>query len=121
MLAPIPSCMLQDSVVFHVVTGIDDWQKKTTTDIKVDHVHLQGANQTRKTANNTEVTLKGILFIDSRRSLPRLDYMSLQSESQQNGGTLTCTVNGNDYTVLIVDAVPNVPASSIHHVELGLV
>ena len=125
MLAPIPSAMLQDSVVFHVVSGVDSWQKKTFTDYAVKNVHLQDANETRKTANNTEVSLKGILFVDARRSLPRLDYMALQAASQANGGVMTCSVTSGgqtrEYTVLTIDSIPNVPATSIHHTEIGLV
>lgn len=126
MLAPIPSVMLKDSAVFHVPTGMDEWQKKTYKHYPVSNVHIQGSNETRKGRDNTEVVLSAILFVDAKKSLPAYDYIALQEEAQANGGTMTVTVTDAsgrelDYTVLVVDDIPNVPATTIHHTELGLV
>lgn len=126
MLSPIPSAMLKDSAVFHVPQGMDAWQNKTYKDYPVSNVHIQGSNETRKTTSNTEVVLSAILFVDAKRSLPVYDYIAMQEEAQANGGTMTVTVTDAsgrslDYTVLVVDDVPNVPADTIHHTELGLV
>mgnify|MGYP003301608325 FL=1 len=126
-LAPIPARMLHDTVVLKVVTGIDRYQHKTYTEHTIKNVHLQSSNDTIKSANNTEVQLKGILFIDARRSLPVLDVYALQQQSLNNGDTMRAVVTDasgtevGDYAVLIVDDLPDVPATRRHHWELGLV
>lgn len=125
MLKPIPSSMLKDSAVFHVPQGMDEWQNKTYKHYAVSNVHIQGSNVTSKSVTNTEVALKAILFVDARKSLPVYDYDALQAEAQANGGVMTVTVTdfqgrSNDYTVLVVDTIPNVPAETIHHTEIGL-
>ena len=67
MLSTIPTRILRDTLTLTVPTGFDRYQKplapKTYT---VTRVHLQSDNSTRKTATNTEVTLRGILFVDAR-------------------------------------------------------
>lgn len=126
-LAPIPSRMLHDTVVFKVVTGMDRYQNKTYDEYTVNNVHLQSSNDTLKRANDTEVQLKGILFVDARRSTPVLDLYALQQESLANGDTMRAVVTDaagtevGDYAVLIVDDLPDVPATRRHHWELGLV
>lgn len=83
--------------------------------------------RSQKTKENTEVVLRSILFIDSRRSTPSLDYDSLAEQSQKAGKPLRCVVFNSrgqkygEYEVLTVDPVPDVPATRIHHIELGLV
>ena len=126
-LAPIPARMLHDTVVLKVVTGIDRYQNKTYTSYTVKNVHLQSSNDVIKSANNTEVQLKGVLFIDARKSLPVLDIYALQKQSLANGDTMRAVVTDasgtevGDYAVLIVDDLPDVPATRRHHWELGLV
>ena len=126
-LAPIPSRMLHDTVVFKVVTGMDRYQNKTYEEYTVSNVHLQSSNDTIKRANDTEVQLKGLLFVDARRSLPVLDLYDLQQQSLANGDTMRAIVTDasgtevGDYAVLIVDDLPDVPATRRHHWELGLV
>lgn len=126
-LAPIPARMLHDTVVLKVVTGIDRYQNKTYEEFTINNVHLQGSNDTIKSANNTEIQLRGTLFIDARRSLPALDLYALQERSLSNGDTMRAAVtdaSGNsagEFAVLIVDGVPDVPATRCHHWELGLV
>lgn len=126
-LAPIPARMLHDTVVFSVVTGMDRYQTKTYTEYTVRNVHLQSSNDVRKGADNTEVQLRGILFVDARRSLPVLDLYALQQQSLQAGDTMRAKVydaSGNevgDYAVLIVDDLPDVPATRRHHWELELI
>ena len=127
MLAPIPSCMLHDTVTLKVVTGMDRYQQKTYADYTIKNVHLQSSNDVYKRANDTEVQLKGILFVDAKRSTPVLDIYALQKQSLENGDTMRAVVtdaNGNetgDYAVLVVDDLPNVPATGRHHWELGLI
>lgn len=126
-LSPIPSRMLHDTAVFKVVTGMDRYQEKTYEEYTVNNVHLQSNSDTVKRANDTEVQLKGILFVDARRSLPALDLNALQDQSLKNGDTMRVNVtdaSGNDageYAVLVVDSLPDVPATRVHHYELGLI
>lgn len=127
MLAPIPARMLHDTVTFKVVNGMDRYQNKTYDEYVVNNVHLQSSNDVYKRANDTEVQLKGILFVDARRSTPILDLYALQQESLLNGDTMRAIVKDasgaevGDYAVLIVDDLPNVPANTRHHWELGLI
>lgn len=126
-LAPIPARMLHDTAVFHVVTGMDRYQKKTYEDYTVSHVHLQSSNETRKTGTDEEVLLRGILFVDARKSTPVLDLYSLQNSSLSAGDTMRVTVydasgtETGEYAVLAVEDLPDVPAIRRHHWELGLV
>lgn len=127
MLAPIPARMLHDSVLFKVCTGMDRYQNKTYDEYTVNNVHLQSSNDVYKRANDTEVQLKGILFVDARRSTPVLDLYALQQASLEAGDTMRAIVtdaNGNnngDYAVMVVNDLPNVPANTRHHWELGLI
>ena len=127
MLQPIPESMLHDTVVFHVVVGIDRYQNKEYEDHTVKHVHLQSSHDVIKRAYDTEVQLKGILFVDARRSTPKVDLYALQKASLDAGDTMRATVYDaggseiGDYAVMIVDDLPDVPATRRHHWELGLV
>lgn len=126
-LAPIPSRMLHDTAVLKVVTGMDRYQQKTYDEYTINNVHLQSNSDTVKRADDTEVQLKGTLFVDARRSLPALDLNALQQTSLANGDTMRVTVtdasgnNAGDYAVLVVDSLPDVPATRVHHYELGLI
>lgn len=126
-LSPIPSRMLHDTAVFSVVTGMDRYQNKVYQEYRVHHVHLQGDIDVIKAPNNTEVQLRGILFVDGRRSLPALDFHALQEQSLTAGDTMRCEVYDasgvkvGDYAVLTVDGLPDVPATRVHHWELGLI
>ena len=126
-LTPIPSRMLHDSVVFKVATGMDAYQNKTYEEHTVEHVHLQAENRTIKGPDNTEVQLRGTLFVDARRSLPVLDLYGLQQLSLANGDTMRAVVSDpsgatiGDFAVLVVDDLPDVPATRRHHWELSLV
>lgn len=119
--------MLHDSVTLKVVNGMDAYQAKTYTEYTIHNVHLQGSSDTIKSPNDTEVQLRGILFVDARRSTPTYDLDALQASSLAAGDTMRAIVknaDGNevgDFAVLIVDSLPDVPATRIHHWELGLV
>lgn len=126
-LAPIPGRMLHDTVVFRVPTGMDRYQNKTYTEYTVNNVHLQSSSDTVKGPDNTEVILRGILFVDARRSTPVLDLYALQEQALEAGDTMRAVVTDaagteiGDYAVLVVDDLPDVPATRRHHWELGLV
>ncbi len=127
MLRPIPFQLLRDSMILQVCTGVDAWQKPTWHPYQVQNVHIQNTNETKKTANNTEVVLRSIIFVDTVRSTPALDYEALCQQSQAAGKPMRATVqdaNGNqlgDFEILTVDPVPDVPANRTHHIELGCV
>lgn len=125
MLSPIPRRILRSTATFSVPTGIDRYQKPTVTTYTVQNVHVQSDNSTRKSASNTEVMLKGVLFIDARYSVPALDYNVLQEAAQAAGGLMTVTITGRDgrtsppYTVIVVDALSD-DEDRLHHWEIGL-
>ena len=126
-LAPIPTRMLHDSVIFRVVTGMDAYQEKTYQEYNVQHVHLQSCSDTIKGPNDTEVQLRGILFVDARRSTPTYNLDALQAASLAAGDTMRAIVSDasgavvGDYAVLTVNSAPDVPATRVHHWELSLV
>lgn len=127
MLRPIPQQLLRDLVTIKVCTGMDAWQKPTWQEYAVSNVHLQNTNEVKKTRDNTEVVLRSVLFIDSVRSTPSLDYSMLVEQSESAGKPMRAIVTNasgvvaGDFEVLTVDLVPNVPSDTIHHIELGLV
>ena len=127
MLRPIPQSLLGDIATIKVCTGIDAWQKPVWSETKVTGVHLQSTNEIRKSKENTEVVLRSVLFVDSSRSSPKLDYDTLAEQSQKAGAPMRCVVYNasgqkyGEYEVLTTDPVPDVPATRTHHVELGLV
>lgn len=127
MLQPIPSQLLRDSLTLQVCTGMDAWQKPTWQEYTVSKVHVQNTNEVKKTAANTEVVLRSIIFVDAVRSQPALDYQALCDQSQAAGRPMRCTAqdaNENplgDFEILTVDPVPDVPANRTHHIELGCV
>lgn len=126
MLRPIPSVMLKDTAVFHVPVSMDEYQDPVYDDIEVSNVHIQPTNATKKSVSNEEVVLRAVLFVDGRKSLPVKDYLALQAQAQEVGASITVDVTdaqGNTihYTVEIVDALPDVPATRVHHTEIGLV
>ena len=127
MLSPIPRRILRDTATFSVPSGFDRYQNPLTPTVyTVANVHIQADNSTHKTAQNTEVTLRGILFVDARYSTPALDYEALQEATQALGGVMTVTVadrhggSMGPFTVVVVDALPD-DESNLHHWELGLV
>lgn len=127
MLSPIPARMLHDTVIFKVLKSMDRYQNKEYEEFTVKNVHLQSSNDVYKRADDTEVQLKGLLFVDAKRSTPILDLYDLQQKSLEVGDTMRALVydaGGNltgDYAVLVVDDIPNVPATTRHHWELGLI
>lgn len=127
MLSPIPRRILQSTATFSVPTGFDRYQNPLApTTYTVKHVHLQNDNSTHRTAQNTEVTLRGVLFIDAHYSTPQLDYNALQEAAQAAGGVMTVTVTDKrgratgPLTVQVVDVLPD-DEDNVHHIELGVV
>lgn len=127
MLSPIPRRILRDTLTLNVPSGFDRYQKPLAPTVyTVSSVHMQNDNTTRKRADNTEVTLNGIIFVDARYSTPALDYDALQAATQALGGVMTCTVENRrggvsgPHTILVVDGLPD-DEGNLHHWELGVV
>ena len=127
VLPSIPSSILGDMMTLYVCTGMDVWQNPSWDTYTVTKVHLQNTNEVKKSKDNTEIVLRSVLFVDSRRSTPQLDYGALMVQSESAGKPMRCTVtdasgnNQGDFEILTVDLVPDFPATRVHHVELGLV
>lgn len=127
MLSPIPRKILRDTLTLHVPTGIDRYQQPTgEKTYVVQNVHLQSDNITKKTSDNTEVTLSGIIFIDARHSTPALDYEALQNAAHAAGSYMTCEITNKrggisgPFSVMIVNGLPD-DEDNLHHWEIGVV
>ncbi len=120
MLKPIPSRILRHDITLKVCTGVDVWQKPSFQDKAVTRVVMQPCHETRRTAENTEVVLRAVCFIDARRSSPLLDYWALQKTSETNGHVLTLIFGSDTFSVLTVDKLFD-DEGILHHWELGLV
>ena len=127
MLRPIPRQLLTGTEIIKVCIGVDAWQKPAWELHPVRNVHLQNTNEVKKSKDNTEIVLRSVLFIDGIQSTPRLDYDTLMKQSEASGKPLSVEVvnaagtNVGEYEVITCDSVPDVPATRIHHIELGLV
>lgn len=127
MLSTIPRRILRSTAIFSVPAGVDRYQKPMEpSTYTVHNVHLQGDYLNKRSTNNTEVTLSGVLFVDARISTPALDYEALQRAANAAGGEMTVSVYGKNgallgnHTVVNVDALPG-DEDNLHHWELGLV
>ena len=120
MLKPIPSKILKSTATVKVCSGVDRYQNQTYTDYTVKRVHLQPTNEIRKTAENTDIVLRSILFVDARISQPNLDWCSLLQTAHINKGDMRVTVRGEEYTAIGVDALRD-DTDNLHHWEVSLV
>ena len=120
MLKPIPARILTHDAVLQQCSGIDIWGKPTYMDLPLANICIQPTHETRMTKENTEVVLNSVAFIDARISQPaNVDYMLMQSVSEQNGAPLNIVYNGKTYVVVNVDALCD-DTGKLHHTELGL-
>lgn len=126
MLSPIPRSILRDTLTLYVPQSFDQYQNPVNVSTyTVKNVHLQIDNSTIKRSDNSEVALRGILFVDARLSCPRLDYEELQEAVQTAGGVMTCKVTdrrgktSKEMTILTVDGLPD-DEDNLHHWELGV-
>ena len=120
MLKPIPSKILRSTATVKACTGVDRYQKQTYTEYTVKNVHLQPTNEIRKTPENTDCTLRSILFVDARKSTPVIDWDGLFTAAHESGGDLRVIVRGVEYTVFSVDSLRD-DTDILHHWEIGLV
>ena len=120
MLKPIPAKILKSTATVKVASGLDRYQNQTYTTYTVKRVHLQPTNEIRKTVNNTDCTLRSILFVDKKHSKPDLDWSALFMSAHEIGGDMRVVVRGVEYTVFSVDALRD-DTDLFHHWEIGLV
>ena len=132
MFSSIPRRILQETLVVGIPEEFDRWQwplientEEHPDVVIVKHVHFQYVNETRQTATNDEVQLKGIVFVDAKYSTPQLDYEDLQRMVQEAGGVMQCIIvtrRGTEIgpmNIVAVDACPDDEAN-VHHWELGV-
>ena len=119
MLRPIPAKIMQSEATVKACTGLDMYQDPTYTEYTVKKVHLQPTNEIRKTADNTDCTLRSILFVDKRHSTPTLDWWGLFQTAHEMGGDVKVIVRGVEYTVFSVDELRD-DTDLFHHWEIGL-
>ena len=120
MLKPIPARILKSAATVKVCNGVDAYQNQTYTEYELKRVHLQPTNETRKTATNTEVLLRSILFVDAKTSTPYLDWCKLLQDAHALCGDVRFVIRETEYTLLTVDELRD-DSDNIHHWELGLV
>ena len=119
MLRPIPAKIMRSEATVKACTGLDMYQDQTFTEYTVKNVHLQPTNEIRKTADNTDCTLRSILFVDKRHSTPTLDWWGLFQTAHEMGGDMKVVVRGVEYTVFSVDELRD-DTDLFHHWEIGL-
>lgn len=120
MLKPIPSKILKSTATVKVCSGVDRYQNQTYTEYTVKKVHLQPTNEIRKTQENTDITLRSILFVDAHTSAPHLDWCALFQSAHTSLGDMRVIVRGEEYTVIGVDALRD-DTDNLHHYEVSLV
>ena len=120
MLKPIPARILRSEATVKVCSGVDRYQNQTYTEYAVKRVHLQPTNEIRKTQDNTDCTLRAILFVDARISSPSLDWCLLLQTAHANKGDVRVVVRNVEYTVMGVDELRD-DTDNLHHWEVSLV
>lgn len=119
MLKPIPSKILKSAATVKVCSGVDRYQNQTYTEYSVKRVHLQPTNEIRKTQDNTDISLRSVLFVDARISTPKLDWCALLQAAHENLGDVRVIVRGVEYTVISVDELRD-DTDTLHHWEVSL-
>lgn len=118
MLKPIPAKIMRSTATVKACTGHDRYQKPTYAEYTVKKVHLQPTNEIRKTTDNTDCTLRSILFADKVHSTA-LDWWNLFETAHSIGGDVKVIVRGQEYTVFTVDELRD-DTDNFHHWEIGL-
>lgn len=119
MLKPIPAKIMRSTATVKACKGLDRYQNMTFDTYTVKGVHLQPTNEIRKNADNTDCTLRSILFVDRRHSTPTLDWWGLFNTAHAMGGDVKVTVRGVEYTVFSVDELRD-DTDQFHHWEILL-
>ena len=119
MLRPIPARIMRSEATVKACTSLDRYQKPTYTEYTVKNVHLQPTNEIRKTADNTDCTLRSVLFVDRKHSTPTLDWWGLFNTAHAIGGDVKVIVRSEEYTIFSVDELRD-DTDAFHHWEIGL-
>lgn len=119
MLKPIPAKIMRSVATVKACVGLDRYQNQTFQTYTIKGVHLQPTNEIRKTADNTDCTLRSILFVDRKHSTPTVDWWELFNTAHAIGGDVKVTVRGQEYTVFTVDELRD-DTDGFHHYEIGL-
>lgn len=109
---------MRSTATVKACTGLDRYQNQTFTEYTVNRVHLQPTNEIRKTADNTDCTLRSILFADKKHST-NIDWWGLFNAAHAIGGDVKVIVRGEEYTVFSVDELRD-DTDCLHHWEIGL-
>lgn len=109
---------MRSTATVKACTSLDRYQKPTYTTYTVKKVHIQPTNEIRKTADNTDCTLRSILFADNRNSTP-LNWWGIFTAAHEIGGDVKVTVRNVEYTVFSVDELRD-DTDTFHHWEIGL-
>lgn len=120
MLRPIPARIMRSCATVRVCTGTDRYRKPVYDTYTVEGVHLQPTSEVRKTRENTDITLRGVLFADARRSRPALEWGQLLKSAQDSGGDMKVTVRDTEYTVNAAEELRD-DTDRFHHWEIALV
>lgn len=119
MLKPIPAKIMRSVATVKACKGLDRYQNQVFDVYNVKGVHLQPTNEIRKTADNTDCTLRSILFVDRKHSKPTIDWWGLFNHAHSIGGDVKVIVRGEEYTVFTVDELRD-DTDQFHHYEIGL-
>lgn len=120
MLRPIPARIMRTTATVRACTGLDRWQNPVYQEYTVNRVHLQPTNEVRKTAENTECTLRSLLFADRKNSKPDIDWWNIFNTAHDMGGDVKVIVRGQEYTVYTVEELRD-DTDLFHHWEIGLI
>ena len=119
-MKPIPPSLLKDTATVKVCTGVDGYQNQTYTEYTAERVHIQPTNEIRKTQDNTECTLRSILFVDAQLSRPSLDWAALLRGAHEVQGDMRVVCDGDEYTVVGCDKL-KYKNNELHHWEIALI
>lgn len=126
-LRKFPRRIFRDKITLYVPASYDVYQQaQNVTTYEISNVHVQADNHTRKQNDNTEVQLKGKVWLYPPYSVPWVDVEALQEQTQAAGGVITCTIANKagkpsgPYTVLNVNGYPD-DFDNLHHIMLELV
>ena len=110
---------MRSTATVKACTGLDRYQNQTYAEYTVKNVHIQPTNEIRKTADNTDCTLRSILFVDRKHSTPTLDWWQLFETAHSMGGDVKVVVRGEEFTIFSVDELRD-DTDNFHHWEIGL-
>lgn len=119
MLRPIPKKIMTHSAVLKTVKSTDRWASPTYEEVKLTRVHIQPVHDIRKSADNKEIHLNGVLFYDPHISSPSVNWNEVFNSSAIADGQMKVVYNGRTYTVWSIDLLPD-DEGNLHHVEVAM-